>query len=115
MKRANRDVPLRVRVSHLEAARYRAAMEKLGLDEMSTFVRWALENSTVQVLGVEGAKKAVPAKPKARPAPRQAPAPKPPTPQAEPSLTALLGVPLFSTQTSGPQALVTAVDDDGWV
>lgn len=43
-------VPLRVRVTASSEARYRAAMAKLGYTKLSTFVRWALENSTSLVL-----------------------------------------------------------------
>lgn len=120
MKRDSRSVPLRVRVTAAEAARYRAAMEKLGLDEMSTYVRWALANSTTQVLGVEGSKR-VEAKPRPKLKPRQTvstPAQVVPVkPQPQPSLTSLLGVPLFSPSPTdaGPRPLPQPVDDGEWV
>ena len=117
----NRSIPLRVRITDAEATRYRAAMTKLGLDEMSTFVRWALDNSTAQVLGVAAVKPQTGSgtKPKAQRPPKVAPAPKrapePAQEATQPSLSALLGVPLFASESKGPQPLVTTVDEDGWV
>lgn len=45
-------VPVRFRVTTQEEERYKAAMAKLGLLKMSTFLRWALNNSCTQVLDV---------------------------------------------------------------
>lgn len=46
----NKDIPLRVRLSPAEDARIRQAAARLGLTK-SVYVRWALANSTEQVLG----------------------------------------------------------------
>ena len=108
-------VPLRVRVTEAEAQKYRRAMQALGLTETSTFVRWALDNSSEAVL--RGAVK--PQAPAPPPEPvrvsRMAPPPAPPAPapapEVVPSLSALFGVPLYG---SDPQP-VTEVEGDDWV
>lgn len=123
----NKTVPLRVRLTEEEAEMCQAAMDRLGLTERSTFVRWALANSATQVLKghVAPRKEAVPRpQPAARPlavpsspppvraAPKPAPAPKPPPqPAPAPSLMASLGVPLYSSESRLKPAAVVESDD----
>ncbi len=52
MSKSNKDVPLRVRVTAPEDERLMLAADKLGLTK-SVYVRWAIDNSTTQVLGVD--------------------------------------------------------------
>lgn len=89
-----------------EAATCHAAMARLQLTEISTFVRWALANSCAQVLGTTPTSAA---KQKPAPKPKPAPAAKP----VEPSLSTLLGVPLYS-HDSGVARPVETVEDDSW-
>lgn len=103
----NKNVALRVRMSEQEAAMCRAAMAKLQLTEISTFVRWALANSCAQVIGTTQV--TTQAKPKAQPKPK----PQPAAQAQAPSLSALLGVPLYSSQPSVAQPL-DLVEDDSW-
>ena len=69
-ERENMEVPLRVRISAAEDERLMIAANKLGLTK-SVYVRWAIRNSTTQVIGAasDTARPAA-AKPKrAKPAP----------------------------------------------
>jgi hypothetical protein len=104
----NKSVALRVRMTEQEAATCHAAMARLQLTEISTFVRWALANSCAQVLGTAATGAA---KPKVAPKPK--PAPVPAAKPAEPSLSALLGVPLYS-HDSGVARPAEVVEDDSW-
>lgn len=107
-------VPLRVRVTEAEAQKYRRAMQALGLTEVSTFVRWALDNSSEAVLrgGVKPQAPAPPPEPVrvSRMAPPMPP-PAPATPEVVPSLSALFGVPLYG----GEPRPVADVEGDDWV
>ncbi len=72
-ERQNKEKPLRVRLTDPEHDRLLAAAGKLGLTK-SVYVRWALENSTTQVLGtrLDGTSVAeTPAVEKPKRAPRQ--------------------------------------------
>lgn len=42
--------PLRVRVTPDDLQRYQLAMQRLGLVQLSSYVRWALENATKMVM-----------------------------------------------------------------
>lgn len=103
-------VPLRVRVTEPEAQKYRRAMQVLGLTEISTFVRWALDNSSEAVL--RGAARPQPPAPPPEPVRiSRMPEPvSPPAPAPVPTLADVLGVPLYG---SGPRP-VEAVDSDDW-
>lgn len=70
------DFPLRVRVTAAEDARILQAAEKLGVTK-SIYVRWAIENSTSQLLGTTLKGEVVKPVVKPKPPPR-APAPPPP-------------------------------------
>ena len=107
MTRDAKDVPLRFRVTRKEHERHVAAATRLGISEMSTFYRWALENSTTQVLGPvapppqpQRAQRAAPA-PRAPPPPPPAP---PPPPPALPQKLADAGPAYF--EVSEPEAFV---------
>jgi hypothetical protein len=104
-------VPLRVRVTEPEAQKYRRAMQALGLTEISTFVRWALDNSSEAVLrgGVRPQAPTPPPEP-VRMSRMPAPAAPAPAPGPVPTLADVLGVPLYG---SGPRP-VDAVDGDDW-
>lgn len=110
-----KNVPLRVRVTEAEAQKYRRAMQVLGLTEMSTFARWALDNSSEAVLrGAVQAQQAPPPPEPVRVSRMPPPEPQPvplTTPALEPSLSSLLGVPLYG---SDPRP-VADVEGDDWV
>ena len=109
---SNKNVALRVRMTEEESAMCRAAMEKLQLTEISTFVRWALANSCAQVLGTAQPVKQQKAAPKPRPVSAPKPASKPKAPVVtESAVSTLLGVPLYSS-VEGPRAIDQFGDDD---
>lgn len=120
----NKTVALRVRMSEKEAELCRAAMERLGLTERSTFVRWALTNSATQVLNgqvqqrKEAAQQPAPAQQAARPAAK--PAPKPAEPRPAPRVVSsarppppevALGIPLYAGAKFQP---ADVVEGDDW-
>ena len=95
----NRDIPLRVRITTQEAERFQQAMDKLGITSRSVYVRWALENSTVQVLGRPvAAPTAAPAR-APRPAPVKAVVVQVEEPRL-PTLTDLFGAPSMDAEAT---------------
>jgi len=104
-------VPLRVRVTEPEAQKYRRAMQALGLTEISTFVRWALDNSSEAVLrGGVRPQAPAPAPEPVRMSRMPAPPPPAPVPGPVPTLADVIGVPLYGY---GPRP-VEVVDGDDW-
>ena len=110
-ERENMEVPLRVRISAAEDARLMTAANKLGLTR-SVYVRWALENSTTQVIGAVNQPVRVqePAKPKrVRAAPVPAPVAvvyeEPPVPDVDS---------FFTAAPAAGDPVEAAFDDSEW-
>lgn len=138
MAKENKDVPLRFRITQAEHQRYVAAAQKLGVESMSIFYRWALDNSATQVLGIpplptpkrmpDRRSKPIVVQPRTEPVrlklgfpedvilPANVPPP-PPAPEPEPvppSLAALIGVPLYVSDANGhvPTIVAAPFEDD---
>jgi hypothetical protein len=122
-ERENKEVPLRVRVTAVEDERLMAAATKLGLTK-SVYVRWAIENSTTQVLGTASGpvvRTAEPVKQKrVRLATIQPPAPPPPVEEPVPSVASLFDA--YNNSVANMTAVVEEIggpqeatfDDEGW-
>ena len=111
-ERQNKEKPLRVRLTDPEHDRLLAAAGKLGLTK-SVYVRWALENSTTQVLGtrLDGTSVAeTPAVEKPKRAPRQK------TPMAAPAVAPIVEtVPDLATAMGFSNDIKPAeFDDSDW-
>ena len=104
--RENMDVPLRVRVTSAEDARLMQAANKLGLTK-SVYVRWAIENSTAQVLGTASGAVARTAEPVKQKRVRMV-TPPPPREEPVPSVETLFGAYHQSIEN-----MVTAVEEAG--
>jgi hypothetical protein len=120
--KANKEIPLRVRLTESENKRLEAAAAKFGVSR-SDYTRWALENSNTQVLGVQPngqpALNASASMAKLKQVRKQAQKrvePPPPVieevelpPEEVPDLATALGIPMFNT---GPQE--ATFDDSSW-
>lgn len=117
----NKEFPLRVRLTAEENEQLKEGMRRTGLPK-SEYVRWAIKNSTVQLLQpqvVAAAPEPAKPEPKKRARPRLVEAPQEPTPpeyfasapvEAVPDVLTAMG--LAQPQASGPQPLY--YDDSDW-
>lgn len=124
MTRANKEIPLRVRLTETEDARLMSAANKVGLSR-SEYTRWAIENSTTQVLGVHANGQPVtstaplastPKKQKRAPAPPQpeiAVVEVPAEPEVVPDLATAMGIPMFANE-AGFTPKPVPFDDSDW-